>query len=85
MDSLDVIYDILDRGKTLLYIPYVLYKNMELGKYEIRKINAIGKNVESLSVVLPRKYVRNLGIGKGDYVKVRLVDSKIIVERAGED
>jgi hypothetical protein len=37
---------------------------------------------QSFSLVLPKQYALNLGIKKGDYVKVRQEDMKIIVERA---
>jgi phosphate uptake regulator len=36
----------------------------------------------SFSIILPKIYALNLGIGKGDYVKVSQEDSKIIIERA---
>jgi AbrB family looped-hinge helix DNA binding protein len=37
---------------------------------------------QSFSLILPKQYAINLGIRKGDYVKVRQEDGKIIVERA---
>lgn len=36
----------------------------------------------SFSVVLPKSYALDLGIGKGDFVKVSQEDNKIIVEKA---
>jgi Antidote-toxin recognition MazE, bacterial antitoxin len=36
----------------------------------------------SFSVILPKQYAINLGIGKGDFVKVHQDDNKIIVEKA---
>jgi bifunctional DNA-binding transcriptional regulator/antitoxin component of YhaV-PrlF toxin-antitoxin module len=36
----------------------------------------------SFSVVLPKSYAIHLGIGKGDFVKVRQEENKIIIEKA---
>jgi bifunctional DNA-binding transcriptional regulator/antitoxin component of YhaV-PrlF toxin-antitoxin module len=36
---------------------------------------------QSFSVVLPKKYAIDLGIGKGDFVKVRQQQGCIIIER----
>jgi hypothetical protein len=49
--------------------------------YEYRKIQSI-VGEHSFSVVLPKSYAINLGIGKGDFVKVFLVADKIIIEKA---
>ena len=50
-------------------------------KYAIRKVQGIvGEN--SFSIVLPKSYAISLGIGKGDYVKVRHEDNKLIIEKA---
>lgn len=35
----------------------------------------------SFSVVLPRGYAVNLGIAKGDFVKVRQEESRIVIEK----
>jgi bifunctional DNA-binding transcriptional regulator/antitoxin component of YhaV-PrlF toxin-antitoxin module len=37
---------------------------------------------QSFSIVLPKHYAINLGIGKGDFVKVFLESDRIIVEKA---
>jgi bifunctional DNA-binding transcriptional regulator/antitoxin component of YhaV-PrlF toxin-antitoxin module len=37
---------------------------------------------QSFSVVLPKKYALDLGIGKGDFVKVRQEEGRIIIEKA---
>jgi phosphate uptake regulator len=37
---------------------------------------------QSYSLVLPKIFATNLGIRKGDYVKVRQIANKIIVEKA---
>jgi len=36
----------------------------------------------SFSVVLPKSYAIHLGISKGDFVKVRQEENKIIIEKA---
>ena len=35
----------------------------------------------SYSLILPKQYVTEIGITKGDYVKVRKVDRKLIIEK----
>lgn len=36
----------------------------------------------TFSVCLPKKYSQNLGLDKGDYVRVTQEDGKIIIEKA---
>jgi AbrB family looped-hinge helix DNA binding protein len=48
---------------------------------EYRKIQGIMGDV-SFSIVLPKEYATNLGLKKGEFVKVWLVDGKIIIEKA---
>jgi antitoxin component of MazEF toxin-antitoxin module len=48
---------------------------------EFRKVQGlIGE--ASFSVVLPKEYALNIGIGKGDFVKVKREDNRIIIEKA---
>jgi antitoxin component of MazEF toxin-antitoxin module len=49
--------------------------------YEIRKIQGIIGD-QSFSVILPKVYAVNIGIKKGDFVKVHQQDGKIIIEKA---
>jgi hypothetical protein len=52
-----------------------------LGQVEYRKIQAlVGEH--SLFCVLPRVYAVNLGIQKGDFVKVYQTENQIIIEKA---
>ena len=48
---------------------------------EYRKVQGL-VGEQSFSVVLPKSYAVNLGIGKGDFVKVRQEEDKIILEKA---
>lgn len=49
-------------------------------EYSIRKVQGIvGEN--SLSIVLPKTYAVDLGIGKGDYVIVKQEGKKIWIEK----
>jgi anaerobic selenocysteine-containing dehydrogenase len=51
------------------------------GQAEYRKIQAlVGEH--SLFCVLPRAYAVNLGIQKGDFVKVYQTEDQIIIEKA---
>jgi formylmethanofuran dehydrogenase subunit D len=36
----------------------------------------------SFSIILPKDYAVNLGVGKGDFMKVHQEDGKIILEKA---
>ena len=48
---------------------------------EYRKVQGL-VGEQSFSVVLPKQYAIDLGIGKGDFVKVRLENRSIIIEKA---
>jgi bifunctional DNA-binding transcriptional regulator/antitoxin component of YhaV-PrlF toxin-antitoxin module len=49
--------------------------------YEYRKIQGlVGES--SFSIILPKEYALNIGIRRGDFVKVRQEDRKIIIEKA---
>jgi antitoxin component of MazEF toxin-antitoxin module len=52
-----------------------------LKKVEFRKVQGI-VGERSFSIVLPKKYALDLGIGKGDFVKVSQQEESIIIERA---
>ena len=48
---------------------------------EYRKVQGlIGET--SFSIVLPKAYAINLGIAKGDFVKVRQQEGRIVIEKA---
>lgn len=48
--------------------------------YEYRKVQGlIGET--SFSIILPKAYAINLGIGKGDFVKVRQEEGRIVIEK----
>ena len=48
---------------------------------EYRKVQGlIGET--SFSIILPKEYALNLGIGKGDFVKVRREEQRIVIEKA---
>jgi len=51
--------------------------------YEFRKVQGI-LGEQSFSIVLPKRYAINLGLGKGDFVKVREEANKIIIEKLGQ-
>jgi antitoxin component of MazEF toxin-antitoxin module len=49
--------------------------------YEYRKVQGlIGET--SFSVILPKEYAVKLGIGKGDFVKVKQEENRILIEKA---
>ena len=47
---------------------------------EIRKINGLDNN-KSFSVILPKNMCVDLGIGKGDYVRLWMENKKIFLEK----
>jgi hypothetical protein len=51
-----------------------------VGDIEYRKIQTILCDV-SFSLVLPKQYATNLGLKKGEFVKVRQEQNKIIIEK----
>jgi hypothetical protein len=58
-------------------------KNTENGQsFEYRKIQTILGDV-SFSLVLPKQYAIDLGLRKGDFVKVRLQNDSIVIMKAG--
>ena len=60
---------------------YMFYMNSE---YRYRKVQGI-VGTSSFSIILPKDYAIHLGIGKGDFVKVRQEENKIIIEKAWGD
>jgi bifunctional DNA-binding transcriptional regulator/antitoxin component of YhaV-PrlF toxin-antitoxin module len=48
---------------------------------EFRKIQGL-VGEQSFSVVLPKQYAVHLGLAKGDFVKVRHEENRIIIEKA---
>jgi hypothetical protein len=48
---------------------------------EYRKVQGI-VGEKSFSVVLPKKYAVDLGIGKGDFVKVHQHEGRLVIEKA---
>jgi bifunctional DNA-binding transcriptional regulator/antitoxin component of YhaV-PrlF toxin-antitoxin module len=50
-------------------------------EYQYRKVQGI-LGTSSFSIILPKDYAIHLGIGKGDFVKVRQEENKIIIEKA---
>jgi hypothetical protein len=51
------------------------------GKLEYRKVQGI-VGEQSFSIVLPKQYAVNLGIGKGNFVKVHQEGDRIVIEKA---
>jgi hypothetical protein len=48
---------------------------------EYRKVQGI-VGEQSFSIVLPKQYAVNLGIGKGNFVKVHQEGDRIVIEKA---
>ena len=56
-------------------------QNEDTNEYEYRKVQPIVGGI-SFSVILPKGYAINLGLGKGDFVKVRQEGQRIVIEKA---
>lgn len=50
-------------------------------QYEYRKVQGLVGD-QSFSIVLPKSYAIELGIGKGDFVKVSQEHDRIIIQKA---
>lgn len=48
---------------------------------EIRRVQAL-QGERSLTIILPKTYASHLGIGKGDFLKITVEGTKLIMERA---
>ena len=48
---------------------------------EYRKVQGL-VGEQSFSIVLPKSYAVHLGIGKGDFVKIREENRSIVIEKA---
>lgn len=51
---------------------------------EFRKVQGVVGN-HIFSLILPKQFAIDIGITKGDYVRVSKVDRKLIVEKASEE
>ena len=53
---------------------------MNLNSYEVRKVQGLVGET-SFSIILPKTYAIHLGVNKGDFMKVKLEDNRIILEK----
>ena len=58
--------------------------NNNTEKIEFRKIQAIHGN-STFILVLPKEFVSQLNIAKGDYVKCKVSDNQLVIERVNEE
>ena len=57
------------------------YNQNQIDQTEIRKVQAIHGN-STFTIVLPKDFVSFLNISKGDYVKCRISNHQLIIEKA---
>ena len=50
-------------------------------RIELRRVQAYAGE-RSLTIVLPKIFSEKIGIEKGDFLKVRLEDDKLLIEKA---
>lgn len=65
----------------MLDILYFMELQNNLSKPEIRKVQAI-HGVRTLVLCIPRDFISEMQIAKGDYVKCTINRNKLIVEKA---
>ena len=54
----------------------------KLDSFEYRKVQGLVGET-SFSIILPKTYAIHLGINKGDFMKVKIDNNRIILEKAG--
>jgi hypothetical protein len=59
--------------------PYIQNQNNQT---EVRKVQAIHGN-STFTLVLPKDFISILNISKGDYLKCRILDNKLVIEKTG--
>lgn len=57
------------------------FNQNQINQTEIRKVQAIHGN-STFTIVLPKYFVSFLNISKGDYVKCRILNHQLIIEKA---
>jgi bifunctional DNA-binding transcriptional regulator/antitoxin component of YhaV-PrlF toxin-antitoxin module len=50
-------------------------------KTEVRRVQAL-QGERSFTLVLPKQFAIELGIGRGDFLKCHIEDNRLIVEKA---
>jgi len=59
----------------------ITYNPENITKSELRKVQSIHGNT-SFVLVLPKEFANALNISKGDYVKCKVTENQLIVEKA---
>lgn len=58
-----------------------LYILLTIHNLQLRKVQAL-QGERSFTIVLPKEFALNLGIEKGDFLKVTLENNKLILQKA---
>ena len=67
-------------GTKLVYIKMSLYNDVMSDNIEIRKLQAL-TGERSFTLVFPKQFATELGIGRGDFLKCYVHGNRLIVER----
>jgi antitoxin component of MazEF toxin-antitoxin module len=59
----------------------ISYNQEQISQTEIRKVQAIHGN-STFTLVLPKDFVSVLNISKGDYLKCKILDNQLVIEKA---
>ena len=57
------------------------YNQDQINQTEIRKVQSIHGN-STFTLVLPKDFVSILNISKGDYLKCKILQNQLVVEKA---
>jgi antitoxin component of MazEF toxin-antitoxin module len=57
------------------------YNQNQSSQTEIRKLQGIHGN-STYTIVLPKEFISTLNLVKGDYLKCRVSDQRLIIEKA---
>lgn len=55
--------------------------NSKQSSTEIRRVQAL-TGLRSLTIVLPRVFADELGISKGDFLKVKVEENRLVLQKA---
>ena len=59
---------------------FTIKYNMSSNDIEIRKVQALTRD-RSFTLVFPKQFATELGVGRGDFVKCRIDSGRLVVEK----
>ncbi len=59
---------------------YSLYCMSNIDKIELRRVQAL-QGERSVTIVFPKEFATELGVGKGDFLKCQVDGNRLIIEK----